>query len=78
LENNSFNPFLGTEREEMWRNTPHREKKTYKSAYVNFEDNENSESLESTNNNKNKLIVKIRFDKEIESKSSNKRQFSHR
>ncbi len=25
LENNSFNPYLGTERETIWANTPHRE-----------------------------------------------------
>lgn len=76
MDFNSLNPYLGTERENIWKNSPHREKKNYtlgRGGYGNYEhDNDNSESVGSTNNNPSKLIVKIRFDKE-DIKTGNKR-----
>lgn len=45
---------MGTEKEDIWKNTPHREKKILpKNAFGNYDyDNDNSESVESSTNKK--------------------------
>jgi hypothetical protein len=73
LENNSLNPFAGTEREFMWKDTLHKERNLPPKQV--FDETENSESIESssvTNTNQNagssKIVLKIFMDKgEIQS-----------
>jgi hypothetical protein len=59
-----LNPFAGTEKENMWKDTPHKERNM--PPRVTFDENDNSESIETSSINvpvSNKIVINISLDK---------------